>query len=526
MSAQRFTLRTFAPSLCSLALLLSTVGCDSQTAEQAAPAPIKVHNIRMLYPPETRGVIMGAIERFNAKNIALSNGSVARLTGASFDDYAATGKIGTPSLETSLWIPPFSPLSAEALPQTDREISGCVPLMSTRLGVTVRPIDTFVLPSDKEKLSITSLLTPQEGSNRPQPAIIVGAPRFASSGLLAALLTTAEASKTPLEQLSPQAISSNAPTLAKVQERVRNYFVNDDNALEWLANRQGGEPLEVITTEQAVRSFKGYHPSAALEWFPFTSPGASLDYPLCDVTSKNDSPDDLEAAKLARTFFSSDEFKSLIAPVGFSAPLPASSTPQENLAAAIRQLLSTWAQIRRPSSTVFVVDTSIKTDLTNMETIRRELSLFVDRRPSKDDTVALVSASSDPDVLREPETDPELLKLSISRLTTAGGNAIRDGIRTAFNIFEDTSSTNYRRSVVVFTSAKDTSSQTTIDQLTNRASQLVGRKNVDLFVIAIGGSEQDFGELPAVTRKVGGTFVLTDIPSLPGKFYAIGRRVQ
>jgi Mg-chelatase subunit ChlD len=161
-----------------------------------------------------------------------------------------------------------------------------------------------------------------------------------------------------------------------------------------------------------------------------------------------------------------------------------------------------------------------------METIRRELSLFVDRRPSKDDTVALVSASSDPDVLREPETDPELLKLSISRLTTAGGNAIRDGIRTAFNIFEDTSSTNYRRSVVVFTSAKDTSSQTTIDQLTNRASQLVGRKNVDLFVIAIGGSEQDFGELPAVTRKVGGTFVLTDIPSLPGKFYAIGRRVQ
>jgi Mg-chelatase subunit ChlD len=172
------------------------------------------------------------------------------------------------------------------------------------------------------------------------------------------------------------------------------------------------------------------------------------------------------------------------------------------------------------------VDTSIKSDLTTMETIRRELSLFVERRPSKEDRVAIVSASSNPEVMREPMTDPELLKLSISRLTTAGGNAIRDGIETAFNILQDLSSSTYRRAVVVFTSAKDTSSQASVEQLTNRANQLVGRKNVDLFVIAIGGSEQDFGELPAVTRKVGGTFVLTDIPSLPGKFYAIGRRVQ
>ena len=526
MRAQRLIPQTFTASLFSLAFLLSVVGCDSQKAEEAAPQPIKAHNIRILYPPEARGVILSAIERFNAKNLPLSNGAVARLNGASFDDYTATDKIGTPSQEVSLWIAPLSALVVERSSQTGGVISGCAPLMSTRLGVAVRPIDTFILPTDKERLSITSVLIPQEGKSQSQPAVVVGAPRFASSGLLAALLTAAELAKTPLEQLSPQAISSNAASLGKAQESVRNYFVEDWSALEWLTGRQGGDPLEVITTEQAAQAFKSYNTSATISWFPFTSPGASLDYPLCDVTSKNDSPDDLEGAKLARTFFSSDEFKSLIAPAGFSAPIPGNTTSQENLGGSLRELLTRWPQIRRPSSTVFVVDTSIKTDRINMETIRRELSLFVEKRPSKDDTVAIVSASSDPDILREPESDPELLKLSISRLTTSGGNAIRDGIETAFNIFEDISSTKYRRSVVVFTSAKDTSSQTAIEQLTNRASQLVGRKNVDLFVIAIGGSEQNFGELPAVTRKVGGTFVLTDIPSLPGKFYAIARRVQ
>jgi hypothetical protein len=397
--------------------------------------------------------------------------------------------------------------------------------MSTQLGVALRPIDTFTLPDERDKLSISTLLQ-AKGSQRSNPAIVVGAPRFSSSGLLAALLTTAESSGTTVGKLSPQTISAQLPSLKSAQTRIRSYFVNDYDALEWLAGRPGGDPLLAITTEQSARVFKSYNPSIAFEWLPFTSPTAVLDYPLCTVSTSGDTPGDLEGAKLARSFLLSDEFKALATGGGFSPPVPAAQAPNEGLGGAIRSLLSTWSGVRPPSSTVFVVDTSIKSDLTTMETIRRELSLFVERRPSKEDRVAIVSASSNPEVMREPMTDPELLKLSISRLTTAGGNAIRDGIETAFNILQDLSSSTYRRAVVVFTSAKDTSSQASVEQLTNRANQLVGRKNVDLFVIAIGGSEQDFGELPAVTRKVGGTFVLTDIPSLPGKFYAIGRRVQ
>lgn len=515
--------RTALSLLCAV-VAIGTLGCDTQNSEQPTPQPVKVHTIRMLYPPEARAVIMGAIERFNAKNLPLANGSVARLTGASFDDYGSTGKVGTPAYPASLWIPPLSVLTVESSP-SEREIGACESLMSTRLGATLRPIDTFTLPADKEKLSLLSLLSPTADSKF-RTAVVAGAPRFSSSGLLTALATSADVAKMALDQISAQTISSHIASIGNAQERVRNYFVDDRDALEWLAGRPGGDPLIVITTEQALKSFQTYHPPAPLEWFPITAPVASLDYPLCDITTKSDSADDLETAKLARTFLLSDEFKSLASAAGFSAAIPGANAPSQSLGGALRELLTLWPQIRRPSSTVFVVDTSIKTDLTNMETIRRELSLFVDRRPSKEDRVALISASSDPQVMRDLETDPELLKLSISRLTTAGGNAIQDGIGTALSMFDDLSSTSSRRSVVVFTSAKDTSSQTTVEQLTNRANQLVGRRNVDLFVIAIGGSEQDFGELPAVTRKVGGTFVLTDIPSLPGKFYAIARRVQ
>ena len=528
MSANTTTPRrcpSWTPILLAI-LTFGSMGCQSQSAEQAAPQPMKVHSIRMLYPPEARTFMTGALERFNAKNLPLSNGAVARLSGASFDDVTATDKIGTMVNEASLWIPPLSALAGDISANGDREISACESLMSSQLGVAVRPIDTFTLPPDRQTLSIGSFLGPTNPSLRSQPAILVGAPRFSSSGLLAALLTVADATHTPLNQIGAQTVRSAIASLTKAQERVRNYVVDDADALQWITSRQGGDPAIVVTSEQAFKSFKTYHPSASLEWLSFTSPGASLDYPLCDITSKTDSPEDLEAAKLARAFLFSEECKSLATTAGFSPPAPETKDPDTGVGSAIRELLSVWPQVRRPSSTTFVVDTSIKTNRATIETIRREISLFIERRPSKDDTVALISASSDPEVMRESTTDPELLKISIDRMTTGGGNAIRDGIETAFNIFEDVASSDYRRSIIVFTSANDSSSQTTVEQLTNRASQLVGRKNVDLFVIAVGGSEQDFGELPAITRKVGGTFVLTDIASLPGNFYGIARRVQ
>jgi hypothetical protein len=509
-------------------MTLGAVGCQPQESTQREPEPVKTHTIRVLYPSETRLLLASAIERFNTKHLPLANGSIAQLSGATFDEYTATAQIGSPSLPASLWISPLSSLTSAAprVLEADPEIGSCQSMMSTRLGVAVRPIDTFTLPPDRSSLSLTSVLQTQRSTATSTPSVIVGSPRFSSSGLLTALLAAADIAKTSLSHLSPEAISPRIADIAKTQQNVRSYFTSDQDALTWLAAREGMTPIQIVTTEQAARVFASNGKTPKLEWLPLATPDAVLDYPLCSVTSKNTRAEDSETTKLARSFISSEEFASLASSFGFSRPAPAIPAANGSSGTATHALLVAWPQIQRPASTVFVIDTSIKTNRAVVETLRRELKLFVDRRTAPTDLISIVSASSDQQVSREPTGDPELITIALDRLTTAGGNAILDGLETAFNLFGDSSASDYRRSIIVVTSGSDTSSQTTVEQLRNRASQMVGRRNIDLFVIGLGDAEGAFGQLPDLTRGVGGTFILADIASFPAKFYPIARRVQ
>ena len=510
------------------AITLGSIGCQPQEPTQQKPEPVKTHTIRVLYPSETRLLLASAIERFNTKQLPLANGSIAQLSGATFDEYTATAQIGSPSLPASLWISPLSSLTSAAprVLETDPEIGSCQSMMSTRLGVAVRLIDTFTLPPDRSSLSLISVLQTHGSTAASTPSAIVGSPRFSSSGILTALLAAADIAKTSLSHLSPEAISPRIADIAKTQQDVRSYFTSDQDALTWLAAREGMTPIQIVTTEQATRVFASNGKTPKFEWLPLATPDAVLDYPLCSVTIKNSRAEDSETAKLVRSFISSEEFASLASSFGFSRPAPAIPAANRSRGAATHALLVGWPQIQRPASTVFVIDTSIKTNRAVVETLRRELKLFADRRTAPTDLISIVSASSDQQVSREPTGDPELITIALDRLTTVGGNAILDGIETAFNLFGDSSASDYRRSIIVVTSGSDTSSQTTVDQLRNRASQMVGRRNIDLFVIGLGDAEGAFGQLPDLTREVGGTFVLADIASFPAKFYPIARRVQ
>ncbi len=513
-----------SPFLLMLSLVaLGVSGCDSEIAQQPVPSASSVYTIHMLYPPETRPLMLSAIERFNAKNLLISNGSLARVAGTTYDDYAATVPLTTATHQVSLLLGPL-PIDTSQYP--DKEARRCEPLMSTRLGIAARPIDTFSFPTDRERLSLASIVAPYKEVADPRRDVIVGAPRFSSSGLVAALTTAASAARVPLEQLTAQTITENRASLRSAQERVRNYTIDDRAGLEWLANREGGAPIIAVTTESSFEAHKRSKSPAPLEWVPINTPAVSVDYPLCEPSPRTDTQQRLETTRLARSFFSSEEFKELARAAGFSPTTPTASSSQGAPSGAVRQLLAEWPQIRTPTSTVFVLDTSIKTDLATIETIRREISFFIDARPSKDDSVAIVTTSSQSEVAREPTTDAELLNLTLSRLSTSGGSAVRDGIDAAFNLFEGTYATPSRHSIIVFTSTGDTSSQTTVEQLRNRASQFVGRRNVDLFVLGVGGAEQDFGELPALTKEAGGHFLQTDLSTLPDVFDAIARQVQ
>jgi Mg-chelatase subunit ChlD len=512
-----------------LSLIASaSIGCDQEAATPPpTPQPVKIHSLKMIYPPEARGLMIGATERFNAKNIPLANGAVVRVASSSFDDLASVDKIGTPQTPAMLWLAPLSSLAVDSSmgSTTGATFTNCASVMSSPLGVAYRPIDRFALPKDPAQLSIRSVLEQQGEATAPRLAVVTGAPRFTSSGLLTALATASFATSTPIENLTPDSITKGQDSIRATQSSIRNYFISDFDTLSWIHDRKGGDPLVALTTEHLFKDHQRYNPKTTLEWSAIASPTATLDYPLCTVVSTSDSAQDVEAAKLVREFVTGKEFHEMATSYGF-APARTHETTNPHVSAAARTLISLWPQIRRPSLTVFVIDASIKTDRPTMETIKREVKMFIESRPSQNDSIALISASSNPEILSEPQVNGELLNIALSKATTSGGNAIRDGIQTAFTIFTDLTSHNYRRSVVVFTSSKDTSSQTSITQLTNRASQLVGRKNVDLFVIGFGSSKADFGDIPALTKEVGGTFIRTSIANLPADFYPIARRMQ
>ena len=503
-------------------------GCNQKDAgTNATPQPIKIHSLRMAYPPEARALIMSAVERFNSKNIPLTNGSVLRLSAFSFDDLAGLDKIGTTQIPASLWIAPLKPLATTS-PKgsvSDTTLTDCDSLMSSPLGVSYRPIDRFTLPKDSDQVTMKSILEGRRNAPTNKLSVVMGSPRFTSSGLLTALATASYVTAATIENLTADAISKNQGGIRDSQSSIRNYFISDLDTLTWLNERQGGEPLVALTTEQNFKAHRMYTSQTTLEWLRISTPSAALDYPLCTIASKSDSDQDSEANKIVREFLTSQEFKEMATAFGFAPALNASENSAQ-VGVAARALLASWSQIRRPSMTVFVLDASIKTDRPTMETIRREIKQFIESRPSPEDSVALVSASSTPEILSEPQTNTELLNIALTKISTSGGNAIRDGIQTAFTIFSDLTSQHYRRSIVVFTSSKDTSSQTSITQITNRASQLVGRKNVDLFVVGFGGTDGDFAELPDLTKDVGGTFIRSNIASLPADFFPIARRVQ
>lgn len=509
-------------------LLTHLTACNNESGAPQTVREIKVHSIKVVYPPEARTLVTQATDRINAKNLTLSTGSIVRLSASSFDNLAALEKIGSPQMPALLWIAPLSPLAAslKRSTQSDVTITDCNSIMSSRLGVSYRKIDAFSIPEKDGQVEASSLFLRDGATPTNLISVVAGSPRFTSSGLAAALSAAAAATSTPLGALTSDSVVQGAKAIRATQRGVRNYFISDYTTLSWLNERQGGESLAVLTTEQAYTTHRMYTPTTTLQWSPTTSPSVTLDYPLCNVNTKTDSAQDVEAAKLVRVFLASDEFKSLLGGAGFSPPTSLGNLNIAQLGAAAASLIAEWSTIRRPSITVFVVDASIKTDRAAMETIRREIKSFFDSRPSPNDTIAVISASSTPELICEPTTNPELVTLALARLSTTGGNAIRDGIQTAFTILSDLTNKEYRRAVVVFTSGKDTSSQTSVTQLSNRASQLVGRKNVELFVLGIGSRNPDFGELPNLVQQAGGTFIQTDLASLPAELFPVARQVQ
>jgi hypothetical protein len=80
--------------------------------------------------------------------------------------------------------------------------------------------------------------------------------------------------------------------------------------------------------------------------------------------------------------------------------------------------------------------------------------------------------------------------------------------------------------VIAFIASGDTSSKSELAQLLNRGNQLVGRRNVDLYVVAIDISPNQLGDIPKAVNAIGGSFVSTTLADLPATMAPIFRQIN
>lgn len=528
------------------AFLLATFticgGCD--TADQKPKATSStVISITLAHSTESSPFARAAAEQFNALGQTLPDGTPVLLSLSPTDDLASSPSIATGEFYANLWLSPssawvsYAQQGAEAKTNSGQpakngqsaeplKLTDCASLFTTKIGVAHRFTDQFAVEEVDGTASLDQFIQGTTTPSDKSPLLLIGSPKHSASGMATLLAITAHTSTSKLSSLTPQLLEQHTAAIAQTQNKVRNYFVSDFNTLEWLSQRGGGIPLVMFTAEEAYRLFTKQHPDARIEFATLANPAYELDFPLCSIETKHSTSAQQQALRLVRGFLTSEHGKSIAQATGYSSTQasPASQFADSN--GVTTGLLKSWNSIRHASSSVFVVDASLRSSRPVIESIKREITQsFVSRKDSRD-LVTVIAASTSSQVLAVNADSPSDIDAAVSRLTTTGGNSIRDGILTAFDLISDLKSQSYRRSVVAFIASPDTSSKSDLAQLLNRGNQLVGRRNVDLYVVAVDIAPNQLGDIPKAVNAIGGTFVSTTVANLPTTMAPILRQIN
>jgi hypothetical protein len=511
------------------ATFLATLALPAPIAFGTDPSPQSSVNIRLVHSSETSAYVRAVADRFNQQRQTLPDGAVVSISTASLDDLTAVNRITSGEIPTQLWLAPSMPwvtFAQSSSPKSPVSLVDCTSLFGSALGIAYRFTDNFAIERVDGTTELDQLTKATTHSHDRAPALVMGAPQTTASGMATLLMMTARASSVKVPGIKPTSVTDNLASLATTQTKVRNYFLSDYATIDWLEHRGGGQPIVVFTLQQAYRLYKARNPLALIEWSTLTHPAYRLDFPLCSVESKSTTPVEQQAVRLVRGFLTSPEARDSISGAGFDPPMSGQAEAFADTEGTTSAILQSWSKIRHKSSTIFIVDTSIKTTKPVLDSIKQQVSSFISTRVSEGDLVSLISSSTNSDVLAATSSDTSSLESAMNRMTTSGGTAIRDGLIIGFDLFAEERSQKLRRAIVAFVSSKDTSSKTAVAQLLNRGNQLVGRRNVQLYVLGIDGDPGSFGDLPGLVNTIGGTFLTTRQGDLPTTLAPILKQIE
>ena len=128
--------------------------------------------------------------------------------------------------------------------------------------------------------------------------------------------------------------------------------------------------------------------------------------------------------------------------------------------------------------------------------------------------VALISAGAQPQVIFSSAPDPQAAGTAVGRLSPANDRAIYDALLRANDEFR--TADQARRTVLVFSGGKDTSSRTTLDEVTKRFAAT----DTSLFAVELGNGAGD-DALASIAAEAGGQSMRVGNTELVGAYQRV-----
>ena len=166
-----------------------------------------------------------------------------------------------------------------------------------------------------------------------------------------------------------------------------------------------------------------------------------------------------------------------------------------------------------PVGVVLAIDTSgSMTQNGKLDSAKAAARQFVQSRQASDQ-IAIVSFATQPRIVVNFTTDPNLLLKGIDNLAATGETAIWDGVRTAAGLFAD--HPELQPNIVLLTDGKDTVSTSKYDQ----ATASVQSAHAAVFSVGLQGGDFDGGPIQALAEATHGQYLATADPRTLTQLY-------
>ena len=506
----RISRRCFTPWRCAW-LVIASCGLSSCSGEKKIEERPKL-SIELVHPAELRPALSVLRERFNAAKHTLIDGREIVLDLRSESALAAATGLASGEIKSTAWIAPgeaFVEYTNSKTHNLGAALTECTTLFSTPVVYASGAASTL---SEADPKSSHDQLADVQFSH--------GTPRDSSSVLAV------------MQQLVSSSVKHSASDpleiLRQREQQAYRYDSSESALLEELSTSAKTDNRAVITTEQVALNFNRGRSAVVKLYYPQQG-SAMLDYRLCVSNGAWVTAAHRAAVDDLRTFFQLADSQAPFADLGFRTSITTSSLEsvaalpkiEHTLAAlqveSVSKILDGWREIRRPSTVVFVLDTSGSTDNGLLSELRAAMRLSLARCASRD-LRALITFGTEASVAAKLESDPAKIMPVIDTLRSAGGAALYDAIKLAATELEDTRSSGSRRAIFVVTDSDDKNSSSSVEALKASLQPLIASGQAQLIVVAIPSEGEKVDQLSTFVKDVGGSIKIVPLAQARAAF--------